>query len=283
LKEFSLYSRQVKFHFVVIASILIAALPFTLNAGDLRFSGDLGVSLARFKYEEFDDSHRVLDKETGTFPELHLGLKMDREAWFVAGELRYLRDTADYTAYPVSGPSLESTTKEEIADISILLGRQIEFDNTSTLALYGGLGYRSWARDIQSIADVFGLDEEYDWGYYLVGISATADLGPRDRLGAELQFRKAFNGNLDVRFKGDIYDSAGLDLDDGDGFRLALNWGHQINENYEFTLGPYIDVWKFDRSEDVDLSRDGVTLGSLHEPASRTRAYGIRFFLTRRF
>lgn len=246
-------------------------------------TGDLGISLVNFEYEEFDDSDRLLDRESGNFPELNLGLKLGSENWFVSAELRYLRDTADYIAYPESRPPLESTTAEEITDLSLLLGLQKEFDNAVILAMYGGLGFRSWGRDIRSTASASGLDEKYQWGYFLIGVSPATDLGPRDRLGVDLQFRKAFDASLDVRFKNIDYDPASLELDNGIGVRLALNWTHRFNQDFEFTLGPFVDLWEFDRSADADLRRDGSVIGSLYEPASETRVYGIRFLLTRRF
>jgi hypothetical protein len=283
LREFGLHSWGYKFYFGVIASILVGAVPTTLNAGDLRFSGDLGVSLINFEYEEVDDSGRVLDKESGTFPELNLSLKLESEQWFISAELRYLEGTADYTAYPVSKPPLESTTEEEIADFSLLFGVKKEFSNAATLAVYGGLGFRNWARDIQSTASASGLYEVYEWGYMLIGISPAMRIGPSDRLGADLQLRKAFNANLDVRFKNVNYDPVSLPLDDGVGLRLALNWNHEINEGFEFTLGPYLDLWEFERSADVDLRQGNMIVGSVHEPASLTKVVGIRFLLTKGF
>ena len=151
------------------------------------------------------------------------------------------------------------------------------------LAVYSGLGYRPWKRDIQSTTGAAGLVEKYEWGYLLIGASSTLRLGSRDRLGADLQLRKAVNARLDVNFKNMFFDLVSLPLDDGTGLRLALNWRHQINEEFEFTLGPFVDLWEFDRSADIDLRRGNLILGSLHEPASQTRVIGIHFFVTKRF
>ena len=229
------------------------------------------------------ESGRVLDKETGLFPELNLSLKLGSERWFIAGELRYLKGTADYTAYPLSKPPLESTTEEQITDFSLLFGIEKEFSNAATLAVYSGLGFRYWARDIQSTSSASGLYEEYEWGYMLIGISPAMRIGSRDRLGADLQLRKTFNANLDVRFKNVNYDPVSLPLDEGIGLRLALNWNHEINQDFEFTVGPFLDLWEFDRSADVDLRQGSLVVGSLYEPASLTKVSGIRFFLTKRF
>jgi hypothetical protein len=273
----------IYFRLVVIASIFIGTVPSTLNAAALRSNGNLGVSLADFEYEETDESGRTLDKESGLFPELNLSLRFDTESWFILGDLRYLNGTADYTAYPVSKPPLESTTEEEIIDFSLLFGVQQEFSNTVTLAVYGGLGFRYWERDIQSTAGASGLYEEYEWGYMLIGISPTRRIGPSDRIGADLQLRKAFDANLDVRFKNVNYEPVSLPLDDGISFRLALNWNHKLNDGFEFTVGPYLDLWKFERSADVDLRQGNMTVGSVHEPASLMKAVGILFFLTKGF
>ena len=273
----------IYFRLAVIASIFIGAVPSTLNAGAPRFTGNLGVSIADFEYEETDESGSTLDKESGLFPELNLSLRLDSESWFILGDLRYLKDTADYTAYPMSKPPLESTTEEEIIDFSLLLGVQQEISNAVTLAVYGGLGFRYWERDIQSTAGASGLYEEYKWGYMLIGISPAMRIGPSDRIGADLQLRKAFDANLDVHFKNVNYDPVSLPLDDGIGFRLALNWNHELNEDFEFTVGPYLDLWEFERSADVDLRQGNLIVGSVHEPASLTKVVGIRFFLTKDF
>ena len=275
--------RKYSFYLVVIVSIFVAAIPAALNADPLDFTGSLGVSLTSFEYEEVDESGRLFDKESGTFPEMNLSLKLDSESWFISGELRYLKGTADYTAYPMSKPPLESTTEEQITDFSLLFGIQKEFSNAVTLAVYGGLGFRYWARDIQSTAGASGLYEEYEWGYTLIGISPAMRLGSNDRLGADLQLRKAFNANLDVRFKNVNFDPVSLPLDEGIGLRLALNWNHEINQDFEFTVGPFLDLWEFDRSADVDLRQGNLIVGSLYEPASLTQLFGIRFILTRRF
>lgn len=243
----------------------------------------MGISLAGFEYEETDESGRTLDKESGLFPELNLSLRLDSESWFILGDLRYLKDTADYTAYPISQPPLESATEEEIIDFSLLFGVQQELFDTVTLAVYGGLGFRYWERDIQSTPDASGLYEEYEWGYMLIGISPAMRIGPSDRVGVDLQLRKAFDANLDVRFKNVNYDPVSLHLDDGIGLRLALNWNHDLNESFEFTLGPYVDLWEFERSADVDLRQGNLTVGSVYEPASQTKVVGIRFFLTKGF
>jgi hypothetical protein len=273
----------IYFRLVVIASILVGAVPSTVNADALRFTGNLGISLASFEYEETDESGSTLDKESGLFPELNLSLKLDSGSWFILGDLRYLKGTADYTAYPVSKPPLESTTEEDIIDFSLLIGVQKEFSNAATLAVYGGLGFRYWARDIQSTADASGLYEEYEWGYMLIGISPAMRIGPTDRLGADLQLRKAFDAKLDVDFKNINYDPVSLPLDDGIGLRLALNWSHEINKGFGFTLGPFLDLWEFDRSADVDLRQGDSIVGSLYEPASLTQVIGIRFYLTKSF
>jgi len=273
----------IYFYLVVIVSIFVGAVPSTLNASAPRFTGTLGISLASFEYEEVDEADRTLDEESGLFPELNLSLRLDAESWFILGDLRYLKGTADYTAYPMSKPPLESTTDEEIIDFSLLFGVQQEFSNAVSLAVYGGLGFRYWERDIQSTAGASGLYEEYEWGYMLIGISPAMRIGPSDRLGADLQLRKAFDANLDVHFKNVTYDPVSLPLDDGTGLRLALNWNHELNDGFEFTLGPYLDLWEFEKSADVDLRQGNLIVGSVYEPASQTEVVGIRFSLTKTF
>jgi len=271
------------FYRVVFVSILVTAAPVTLNAGPLQITGNLGVSLASFQYQEFDEAGRVLDEESGRFPELNLAIKLSSDWWYISGELRHLQGTADYTAYPASKPPLQSSTEESITDFSLLFGAQTMPSTDVALAVYSGLGYRSWRRDIQSTTDAAGLDEKYEWGYLLVGASSTLRLGSRDRLGADLQLRKAFNAMLGVNFKNMFYDPVSLPLDDGIGLRLALNWSHEINEGFAFTTGPFIDWWEFDRSADVELRQDNLILGSIYEPASQTRVIGIHFYLSKRF
>lgn len=282
-RDAGLNSTRSNFYRGIFASILALAGSPCLQAEDLRWSGTLGVSLVDFEYREFEDSGRLLDQETGQFPELNLGLKLDTGNWFLAAELRYLEDTADYIAFPASGPPLESTTREEITDLTLLLGLQRDLADAVSVAMYGGLGLRHWGRDIRSIASASGLDEKYRWGYVLIGISPATNLGPRDRLAADLQLRQAFDASLDVDFKNINYDPARLQLDNGIGLRFALNWTRRINEELEFILGPFVDLWEFDRSDDADLRQDNIIIGSLYEPASETTVYGIRFLLTSRF
>ncbi len=255
--------------------LLLCAIPMT--AGALQWAGAVSVSVAAFRYQERDEANRLLDEEEGGLP--GIGLKLDAmgtEGWFGGAEFRYRDDAVDYRAPMSSSEELKSTTHERIRSFSISLGRHFELDRrASYLDLYGGLGVREWRRAIDSVGTIFGLQERYEWAYATLGVRSGRRLSDRDDLVVDLCVRRPFDTSLDVNFLNGVDDPVRLSLRGGVGFRLSLVWQREVGDALSMHAGPVIDYWRFDRNQDVPLTRNGEVVGAVVEPASTTLEAGI--------
>ena len=156
------------------------------------------------------------------------------------------------------------------------LGYVIDSMDKVGLEFSGGLGLRIWDRDIQSLPDIAGLREKYNWPYLQIGLSGILQFTAKDTGSVSLHFKKAFNPTLDVEFKHGLYDPVTIDLDEGKGLEIQGMWSHHFDDKTHLEFGPYLRYWWFDKSDATALTKDNVPIGLVYEPASRTRSLGLR-------
>jgi hypothetical protein len=256
----------------------LSALP---NDGSLLIAS-VGVSIEDFHYEEENRRDEIIAREDGRLPGLSFDLAIERGNWWLASQLRYSEGEIDYLAYPATSHRLYSATREEIRELSVHAGYQHQSPGKTRFRYFVGLGLRIWDRDIRSLDDIAGLDETYEWPYLSLGIQPTFDVGPRSSLSLLLQANKAFDASLEVTFKEQRYDPVSLALDEGLGLRLVGTWTLELDQSAAVGFGPYLDLWWFDRSEPQPLTRNGILVGSVHEPQSLTRNLGLQLFIRKR-
>jgi hypothetical protein len=249
----------------------------------VRLAGRLGLAFEDFQYKEKNDQGGIIDREDAYLPRLSLTLRADSARWFFSGSVNYMKGDADYLAYASSPEGLRSTTSEEMVELALRIGTLHQLSDTVSLEYSGTLGLRFWQRDIHSLPTVSGLNESYRWPYFGLGIKPAVQLSPSQSLSLSLFAGYTYASSLEVEFKDNVYDPAELSLDNGFLLRIEAAWAHAFDETFSVELGPYLELWRFDRSNTATLKRDGSPVGTLFEPANTTRSAGARLCIIKSF
>ncbi|MGD8909798.1 MAG: hypothetical protein PVI92_10680 [Chromatiales bacterium] len=257
-----------------ISRLLLPALllqPLTLFAANqtTTASSYVGVTALNFDYEEFDDQGISLDREQGWLPGMTAGFTYAAQAWHFGGNLRWASATADYTS-----PEADTTTDEELLDLSLYVDTPLITRNDHRLHLRIGGGYHKWWRDIRSTDFILGLDETYHWKYALIGLHSEHRIDSQTTLTTDIHLHRVFSPKISVNFL-QSYDPVDLSLEQENGFRLSLGLNKALGEGFLLQISPWYEYWELGRSADADLFSNGVLVGSVFEPRSETRGFGI--------
>lgn len=247
---------------------------------------DARVSRLHFNYKEMDDSGAVLDREYGWIPGVGVEGSFRRANWVFAGGWSVHSGDVTYDGQTQSGVPLMSRTDMFFLD---LYGR-VEWWRwgwgENRMAVYGGLGFRRWDREIRSShtasgTPVSGLDEYYYWNYAFVGDKLVFRGGGSD-WGLDFRLTRTLNSYLDIPAQLG-YDRNTLKLGDRFGGRISGSWRREIKPRFDIGVEPYYERWDFGRSATEPLTRSGLVVGTVYEPRSETRNFGVDFSLNWRF
>jgi opacity protein-like surface antigen len=258
----------------------LGALFFALSASLAAFSGnasgaesvvfkaEIGVSLLRFDYREYNDSGRILDSEVGGIPGISLkaGQRITDWEWETAGS--YHRGQVSYTGQTNLGAPYNTQTDETIGDVSLRAGYW--FRTKYPVMPYLGIGYRRWDRDILP-GSVNGLFESYRWKYLWLGLkqSLITQPGPSQFM-LDVGLLKPINPEMRLDFKGVYPVSPVVYPESKIGLRIAMPASFAFSRDSQITLEPYYEYWRLGRSPIVT---SGVV--SVYEPASNTKNVGL--------
>jgi hypothetical protein len=263
---------------LTVVLILLACLPGAANAAqdEVRKPVDawLGPSVMDFDYKEYDNGGR-LDHEHGTLYGLTGGLQAAREALLLEGEISWFGNDVNYDGQTQDGVPVRTRTDERILDGQARVGWRFRRQDKLQYQLYGGLGYRDWQRDIRSTPAAPGVKETYTWWYALIGGRGLYHVNQRTTWLAEAQLMRPVDPEIEVNFKNDLDDTR-LDLGSKPGVRLSLAWRHELVSGWRLEIMPFYTAWDIGRSQSRSLKQNGVVVGSLYEPRSETRNYGIQ-------
>jgi len=253
-----------------------------------RWEGQVKAVLMYFRYEEFQDDGGVLDRETGILPGVSAGLGRLLGPWGIHGALTVNVGTADYTGEttgPHSGIPVTTQTSERIVDAHARVERWSSRDANWRAAGYAGIGYRGWNRDI-SASRVGGLlvgavTEYYETGYGTLGARAVAG-APSSQWTLDLRVHRTLRPRVHVR-QTELNDALTLPLGPRTSPAASLGWQSRRASGTVIGVEVFVEQWDFGRSETTPMTVGGAPAGSVYEPESRTRGYGLRASVTSAF
>lgn len=267
---------------LLVLALLVPTMGWGSDGEYPSFTGEAAVSLMHFDYREYRDNGSLLDRENGYLPGVSFSLARAVGGWEAMGRVSHHGDTIDYSGETEAGVPVQTSTSEKLTDISLQLGKDEAFGEGTPAKLYGGIGHRQWRRDIHSTATVRGLLENYRWSYVFLG--ALASLAQKDSfiLALDMRLTRTVNPTIHVDFGG-VYDSAMLSLKEKSGFRISLPATLPQANGLQLRIEPFWEEWHFGRSNTESITRNGVSVGTVFEPRSESRAYGVNIGLISTF
>ena len=256
----------------------LATFPSTWAAP--TFNLGVGFDAMYFDYREYNGDEVLLDKETGPMPGLHLSAALQWDHWYSELIYEYHLGTVDYDGQTQNGDPLSTETEEDIVDLSLVVGRHFGAASRYRSALYAGLGYHYWERNILPISTVAGLLETYEWSYALLGAKFSFLKSTQNGLLLDLRVRRMLDATMAVDFLGFMnWDNTTLNLGEDWSYRVGLPYILSLSQNASLTIEPYISTWFIKRSNTQELTSGGLPLTPsrlvIHEPQSETTNVGI--------
>lgn len=264
----------MKYRFSLILSGLLV-IPSVWSAPD--FTLGFGFDATRFYYREFDDSDAVLNTEKGWIPGLVVSGTLNWDTWYSEINYQYNSGKVTYDGQTQTGTPVTTDTEEDIVDLNLLAGRYFGDNTAYRSALYAGLGYYYWQRNILPLPTVAGLLETYEWSYAFVG-GRLSLLNSNDRgLFIDARLRRMLDATMEVDFLGyNNWDNLDLNLGEEWSFRLSVPYILTLERNTSLSIEPYLSTWFIGRSPNAAITSGGTPVGfSAYEPRSETFNLGI--------
>jgi len=242
----------------------------TLSVAESQLT--LSPSLVHFDYTEFGTANETLDRELGWLPGLEFKLSHTITTnWSVDIYSAYYQGTVDYDGQTQSGNSLTTNTDTML----LRFGGQITTELYKKTGVFAGTQLHQWNRDINSTANTSGIDEIYNWVEYSIGIKSDFFINQNNNLNIDIAYLLIRNTDLDVDLSRVDLGSTTLDLGDGTGTRLNLNWKRIAPDNTHYDLSLFIELWEFGRSNSK-LTQGGSPNVLVTEPRSETQNIGVK-------
>lgn len=230
-------------------------------------------ALLYFDYTEFSTTDTVLNNETGWLPGLEASLRYTPSPdWLIGLNTSYFSGTVDYDGQTQSGVPHTTDTDTDLFRLGARLDRSIYDD----IYLFVGFQTQRWGRNINDKDGISGIDETYEWYEYAIGLNTDLHLSGKDRLTLEASFLLTRDATVFVDLTRVNLGTTTLDLGDGTGGRVNLNWAHQYDHAINFGLGLFFEAWQFGRSNTKQLE-NGSSIIFVTEPRSETRNIGLKF------
>jgi len=267
-----------------VSGLLVAltlALPAVADSG-IDQSIYAGPMLAAFRYQESEQGER-LNREEGNLAGLRIGWQGRTDTLLAGFEFSHLRGEVDYNGQTQAGTPASTITDEQVSRADIRLGRRFQPHQPLSYEVLLILGYRHWQRDIQDAASANGLLETYTGGLAGLGFRARYRFAAAGELHLTGQYSRTFKPEVEVDF-GNALDNRSLDLGTAPVIDIALGWTYPLPWDHHFLLqaGYFYENWKFGRSDEEALTRDGVPVGQVFQPGGGSKIHGLVVTLSRK-
>jgi hypothetical protein len=220
--------------------------------------------LLNFNYEEFDESGRSLNKETGVIPGLSISSANTLKDFTSAFSFEFYSGDVDYDGQTQAGAPHTTTTDETQYRLFYMLAWSPEAISSS---LYGKIIWQQWDRDIAPANNVAGLYEQYRWWAFEAGILTTLYDNGMDTWQFELGASKVNNGTIKIDLETYDFGQPTLDLGTGSGLSTAIKYKHQMPSQDDIGLSLEYRYWTFGRSNTETISNSFSSI-TITEPRS---------------
>jgi len=254
---------------------MLALLPAAPLCADTQGTRALAIrgGLLNFDLQEFDRQGDRLVQESGPLYGIDADFAFRREQMEIRLGAAYYAGDVDYDGQTQTRVSINSSTREQMVDLSLRVVYHLPTVIAPALSLYGGPGLRYWRRDIQSAGTVAGLDESYRWWRFQVGMEMTWSQ-EKNRWVLDGRMIRALNPAVEVDF-GDRFDSADLNLGDQWGWRVGGRWIRVLSPRLEATLDLSYERQRLGNSDTEILQRNGAPVGSIFQPRIEMKSFGV--------
>lgn len=238
----------------------------------------LGVSLLDFDHREFTDNGRLLNSETGQLSGAIMRFGHRSRFGNISATFSAHSNAVDYQGYTQAGFPVATRTYEKIIDFYSHIERPFQIANQIDYSLYVGLGYRYWERDIQSTATAYGLLETYQWGYGLMGIRKEVAMTQSSAWSFDYRLVYPINPKMEIDAH-TLFDKKVIYLSGQVGDQVSIAWRYSFYNRLNMTIQPYVERWRFNHSQTEVMTRQGIKMGYIIEPRSRTIVQGVMIYL----
>jgi hypothetical protein len=261
------------------AGLAIAFAAPTARAADRwEGSGEVRLGLMHFDYAE-REAGVFLDGEKGWVPSLTGELELHRDQLFGRLMLRLASGTVDYDGHTQSGLPAKTQTDEQFLHGELQFGGWV--DAAKRFAIFGGLGWRRWTRDIQDALTpqpVSGFTEVYRWGELELGARWKFLERPRWSWDVDARIVRTYWAEIaiDLSKFGDQPSNPTSDLGSKTGWRVGSTFRHDLNPNGLFVVvSGWAEGYAFGKSDEVIVFDPALGLITVHEPDSKTTNLGL--------
>ena len=192
--------------------------------------------------------------------------------WFINIQSTYYQGTVDYTGQTQQGTPHNTETDTRLFRYGAQLGKSV----TQRAQLFVGVQAHHWDRDIKDNNAISGISESYDWLEYSFGVNADIFTYQKNHFTISAAYLLIRTATIDVDLSRIDFGSATLDIGDGSGGRLNLNWARLSENNVRYGLSLFFEAWAFGRSN-TKLTEGGSSSVFVTEPKSETLNTGLQF------
>jgi hypothetical protein len=261
-------------------------------AGDWKVR--VGPVVEKFDYrEKIPEAFRqfVSTRTTEDGPLYGVSLRIERRIgrFEVEGALSHVRNEIDFNGAIQEIPSGREIGTDpkgsdaRITDASIRVARWFLASN-DRLALYGGVGYRRWDRDVEN-GKAFGSSLDYTWPYVMLG--AKVSLHKTERLGVMIDVRvtKPIDPKVRIAYN-TLTEFQTVDPGSEVGFRIEAPVSYRVTATGGIEVAPFYERHRLTKSKTEQarlfapiLDNQGNVLAReslpVTEPGSASEAFGL--------
>lgn len=254
-------------------SLFLIPILSTVSLYGSNYFLSVSADTTKFDYAETDSNGDLLDTERADYGKINgfsVTLNPRYNGFYLSAS--YAKGDTDYVGgtnlNPVYG-SYRTTTTNEVENYTFgykataLLDPHSSWEMPVTL----GLGYRRWLRQLHSTPGVTGYDELYDWGYYDAGIGLHYNFSSKMSLGADANYRKAFNAQMYENFNGYTFD-----LKNVHGYKIAVPFEIAISPTLSTFISYNYEYWKIGASNVINTYLEPDS-----ETKNETLSFGLKF------
>ncbi|GEM_PF-2814337 len=237
----------------------------------------LSSSQSNIQFAERVAGNKVLNQETGQIRGVVAGFAYNQKQIGIEFEVQRASSRLDYTGLSQNGQSVETLTSYDNQSASVLLSLPLYRASNSVFFKLGGQ-YSQSNRDIATVGNIRGLDEQYQYTYLVSEVAWQYIYTVKWSFRSDYQFAWLADGSVKVDYH-DLYDPNQLELEQGYKHTLAFATRYHIFDDLVIDLGLHYLLQKTGPSQQTKLRKNHQPIGQVYQPERKLRLNGLHLKL----